>query len=116
MKLYVHPRCTTCKKALDFLNERKLDYTIIDITQQPPSPAELSEMLGYLGGDVRKLFNTSGQQYRALGLKDKLSHMGDEEALQLLAGNGMLVKRPFVLTDNNGLVGFRLPAWQAVFS
>lgn len=69
-------------------------------------------MLAYVGGNIRKLFNTSGMQYRELKLKDKLPNMSDDEAIELLVGNGMLVKRPFLLTDDNGMVGFKEEAWR----
>ena len=69
-------------------------------------------MLGYMDGNVRKLFNTSGLQYRELKLKDKLPHMSDEDAIGLLATNGMLVKRPFLLTGNGGTVGFKEEVWR----
>ena len=116
MKLYIHPRCSTCKKALKFLDEKNLNYTTVDITEHPPSKQELKKMLHHLNGNIRKLFNTSGQLYRELGLKDKLSSMNEEQALLLLTENGMLVKRPFLLTDDVGLVGFRLQAWQEALS
>lgn len=116
MKLYIHPRCSTCKKAIQFLDDKNLNYTTVDITEHPPSKQELKKMLHHLDGEIRKLFNTSGQLYRELGIKDKLPSMSDEEALQLLVKNGMLVKRPFLLTDDVGLVGFRLQAWQEALS
>ncbi|MCB0359437.1 MAG: arsenate reductase family protein [Bdellovibrionales bacterium] len=112
MKLYVHPRCTTCKKALAFLEKQKISVEPIDITVTPPNKRELKQMLGAYGGDIRRLFNTSGMQYREFGLKDRLDTMSEAEALELLRQNGMLVRRPFLLLESGGLVGFREPEWK----
>lgn len=114
MKVYAHPRCTTCKKALAWLEARGIAHTVVDITATPPTRRELAAMLAAQSGDVRRLFNTSGMDYRAQGLKDKLPGMTEDEALDLLAGNGMLVRRPFVLGDGVALAGFREKAWAEV--
>ncbi len=112
MKYYYHPRCSTCQKAKAFLDAKDLEAHEIDITQKPPSKSELKSMLKYYDGEVRRLFNTSGMQYRELGLKDKLNSMTDKQALELLSKNGMLVKRPFLLFEGGGLVGFKQPEWK----
>ena len=115
MKLYHYPKCSTCRKAIKFLNHNGLEYQAVDISQQAPTKSELAAMLRGYGGEVRKLFNTSGLLYREMKLKDKLAHMSDQEAIALLAANGMLVKRPFLLGDEgDGLVGFREAEWQAL--
>lgn len=111
-KVYFHPRCTTCKKAAAFLDANDIRCSRVDITEQPPSRKELEQMLGYLDGNLRKLFNTSGMQYRDLKIKERLPEMSEHEALALLAENGMLVKRPFLLHDKGGLVGFREAQWR----
>ena len=86
----------------------------MDISQSPPSAAELKQMLASYEGDRRKLFNTSGMQYRELQLKDKLPQMSDAEAIELLSANGMLIKRPFLLDGSGqGLVGFKEDLWEA---
>lgn len=82
--------------------------------EQPPFPAELRRMLALQGGEVRRLFNTSGLEYRAQNLATKLPAIGEEDSLALLAGNGRLVKRPFVLGADFGLVGFDAARWSAV--
>jgi len=115
VKIYEYPRCSTCKNALKFLDKKKIEYKKIDITSQPPTPAELKKMLGFYDGEIRKLFNTSGQDYRALGLKDKIKDISEKEALSLLSKNGKLVKRPFVLTKKRGLVGFKEEEWKKFF-
>ena len=111
MKFYTHPRCTTCKKAEAFLKAHDIDYKVIDITEKTPSTAELKKMLSEIG-EIRKLFNTSGQRYRELALKDKIPSMTNEEALKLLASDGMLIKRPFLIGDGVAFVGFREPQWE----
>lgn len=107
MKIYTYAGCSTCKKALKWLDAHGISYENLPIRERPPTQKELKTMLGYLGGDRQRLFNTSGQDYRALGLKDTLPSMSDAEAMKILAGNGNLVKRPFLLGDGFGLVGFK---------
>lgn len=113
MKLYQYPKCSTCRKATKFLHEQGIDFKSIDITEKPPAKTELKAMLASYEGDIRKLFNTSGVQYRELKMKDKLPTMKAKEAIDLLASNGKLIKRPFLLnTDKQGIVGFKEEAWQ----
>ena len=112
MKIYQYPKCSTCRKAVKFLKENAIEFEEINIVEMPPTIVELKRMLLVLG-DRKKLFNTSGLQYRELELKDKLPEMSDEEAVALLAGNGMLIKRPFLLGDNVALVGFKESLWKA---
>lgn len=111
MKIYIYSKCSTCKNAIEFLNKNKINYKSIDISQTPPSLKELQAMLKFQGGELRKLFNTSGMQYRELGIAQELPQMPEKQALELLAENGMLVKRPFLLGDNVGLVGFKKDQW-----
>ena len=112
MKLYTYSGCETCRKAVKWLRSRGLDIPEIPIREQAPTVAELKRMLGHLGGERRRLFNTSGQDYRALGLKERLPKMTDAEAIHLLAGNGNLVKRPFFLTETSGTTGFSEAEWE----
>ena len=112
MKFYQYPKCSTCRKAAKFLKENNIDFTTIDITEIPPSKAELKAMLGSYDGEMRKLFNISGVQYRELKMKDKLPNMSKSQAIELLSGNGKLIKRPFLLNGNGqGIVGFKEDAW-----
>lgn len=115
MKLYGYKGCGTCKKANRWLAEHGIELEETPIRDSPPTLAELKRMLGYLDGDVKKLFNTSGQDYRALGLAEKLPKLSEAEALALLAKNGNLVKRPFLLTSRAGTVGFKPEVWAAIF-
>lgn len=112
MKLYQYPKCSTCRKAVTFLKEQGLSFDSIDITLQPPSKDELQLMLNSYEGDIRKLFNTSGVQYRELKIKDKISAMQAEEAIELLSGNGKLIKRPFLIKGNSGIVAFKEELWR----
>ena len=88
---------------------------VVPIRAQPPSKAELERMLRHLGGDLRRLFNTSGQDYKQFKLKDKFSAMTEAAALDLLSKNGNLVKRPFLLTADSGTVGFQEEEWRKLF-
>ena len=110
MKIYQYPKCSTCRKAVKFLKQNAVEFEEVNIVETPPTIAELQQMLLSLD-DKKKLFNTSGLQYRELKLKNKLPEMKDEEALALLASNGMLIKRPFLLGKNIALVGFNEAIW-----
>ena len=112
MKVYIYKNCSTCKNALRFLEKNHLKAEIVEITQTPPTLAELQQMLALQSGQLRKLFNTSGQLYRELQLSEKLEGMPLELALKLLNQNGMLVKRPFLLGKGIGLLGFNEKEWQ----
>lgn len=114
MKLYTYAKCDTCRKAVKWLRERGVTCEEIPIREQPPTVAELRIMLVARGGEVRRLFNTSGMDYRTLGIKDKLPSMTVEEALELLASNGNLIKRPFLLTGSTGATGFKETEWCAL--
>lgn len=110
--VYEYEKCSTCRDALKFLASRSCDVERRPIVDRPPSRAELKKMLGYLGGDLKRLFNTSGQVYRELKLGEKLPKMTESEALELLASDGKLIKRPFVLGEGFGVVGFREEEWK----
>ncbi len=111
LKAYTYAKCDTCRKAVKFLHSHKLSFTEVPIRETPPSLSKLKAALKANGGQIRKLFNTSGLDYKALGLSAKLPTMSEAEALSLLASNGNLVKRPFVLTGTTALVGFNESEW-----
>lgn len=115
LKVYHYSNCGTCRKALKWLDARGILYTDIDITEKPPTKAELKKMLEHYDGDLRLLFNTSGLAYREQKIKDRLPALNPSEAIDLLAGNGRLVKHPFVLTPKAGLVGFKEDEWKSAF-
>jgi arsenate reductase len=111
LKVYTLSNCDTCRKAVKWLRAKDIAFEERAIRETPPSPAELRKALAALGGERRKLFNTSGQEYRAQKLGEKLPELSDAAALALLAGNGSLVKRPFLIGDGVALVGFDETAW-----
>lgn len=111
MIIYIYEKCSTCKAALRFLKERNVKFTQKDISTTPPSLKELRQMLHYQNGDLKKLFNTSGLLYKEMNLKEKLPDISLDEALDLLNKHGMLVKRPFLLGNDFGLLGFKEPEW-----
>ena len=106
-----YPKCSTCRKAEKYLQEHNIEYTKRDIKTDNPTADELRAWQKNSGLPLKKFFNTSGLQYKALGLKDKLPQLNEEEQLQLLAADGMLVKRPLLLTEDNVLVGFKETEW-----
>jgi arsenate reductase len=114
IKIYEYKGCETCRKALKWLDARGLKYERAPIRETPPTKAELEAMLGYYKGELRRLFNTSGGDYKQLGLSEKLPSMTRAQALELLSKNGNLVKRPFLLTGKAGLVGFKEDEWAAL--
>lgn len=112
LRLYTLSTCDSCRKAVAFLRARGVTFTEIPIRATPPSPAELRLALTS-GTPLRKLFNTSGREYRALGVGEKLDALSEVEALALLAGNGNLVKRPFAVLPAAAWAGFQEEAWTA---
>jgi arsenate reductase len=114
-RIYTYKNCGTCRKAVKYLVAKGVDFNEIPIRDTPPGKPELKKMLKLYDGQLRRLFNTSGGDYKALNLKDKLPSLSVDEAIDLLAANGNLVKRPFALIAGSGLVGFKEPEWDAVF-
>lgn len=110
-----YTRCSTCAKARTWLNEHHVSYTERDIKSDNPTAEELESWWRRSGLPLRRFFNTSGQLYRSLSLKNRLPKMNDKEMLDLLATNGMLVKRPIVVSANKVLVGFSSEAWETTF-
>lgn len=111
MLFVCYPKCTTCQRAKKWLAEQGKECTLRDMKEDNPTVEELRAWHQASGLPLKKFFNTSGLQYKALGLKDKLPSMSEEEQLQLLASDGMLVKRPILVGDGFVLVGFREGEW-----
>ena len=111
MLVLCYPKCSTCKKALAWLEEKGISVQVRDIKKQRPTAEELSQWLRLSGLPLKRFFNTIGLQYKALGLKDRLPGMSQEEQLELLATDGMLVKRPLLVGEGFVLVGFRETEW-----
>ncbi len=115
LKVYTYKNCGTCRRALKWLDEQGVAYTEIPIRERPATKSELNRMLRCQHGNIRKLFNTSGADYKALNLKDKLPELSEKTAIGLLNGNGNLVKRPFVLSGTSGTTGFNESVWRELF-
>lgn len=112
--LFIHyPKCTTCKRAKKWLDEKGVEYTERHIVEDNPTAQELKTWHEKSGLPLKRFFNTSGMKYRELGLKDKLKDMSEEEQYALLSSDGMLVKRPIIVTDDGKvLVGFKEKEWE----
>lgn len=113
MKVYAYDKCGTCRKAKKFLDDNGIAYRLIPIREQPPTKGELRSALS-VAGNIRRLFNTSGGDYKSMQLKDKIGEMPPSEAIALLAANGNLVKRPFVVGKDFVLIGFDPKEWRDV--
>ena len=112
MLFLCYPKCSTCQKAKAWLDQRGISYDLRDIKLNNPTAEELTAWYQKSGLPLKKFFNTSGLQYKALGLKDKLPEMSEAEQLALLATDGMLVKRPLLVGENFVLTGFRPAEWE----
>ena len=111
MKIYCYSRCTTCRKALKWLDDHSVKYELIDIKENHPDKETLREYYARSGMPLKRFLNTSGIPYREMGLSRKLPEMSEEEQLALLATNGMLVKRPLLVGDDFVLTGFKENEW-----
>lgn len=116
MDFIEHPGCSTCKKAKRWLEDHQISFNDYDIRKDTPSKAQILQWLSQDHFQSKQLFNTSGQKYRALGLKDKLATMDEEERASILSSDGMLIKRPLIVEDGQLIaVGFKEANYQAIF-
>ena len=109
-----YPKCSTCKKAKKWLESHNIEFIDRHIVENNPKEEELKEWIQKSGKELKKWFNTSGMKYKELSLKEKLPNMSDEEKIKILASDGMLVKRPIVISDKGILVGFKEDEWQEI--
>ena len=109
--VYHYPKCSTCRKALKWLDENEISYSPVHIVENTPDSVIIKNLIEKSGLPVRKFFNTSGMRYRELGLKDRLDSMTLDEASNLLSGDGMLIKRPLLSSGGKVLVGFNEELW-----
>ncbi|TAA71918.1 arsenate reductase family protein [Planococcus salinarum] len=116
MNFYWYPKCSTCQKAKKWLNANEVEFKEIHIVDNPPAKDELKAMVNASGIDLKKFFNTSGQRYRELQLKDKLAEMSEDEKLELLSSNGMLIKRPLAWDGAEATVGFKEETYKNTWS
>lgn len=115
LTFYQYPKCGTCRKAKKWFDDHKIAYEAIHIVEQTPSKEKLKEIFDVSGLEIRKFFNTSGIKYRELGLKDKVKMMSEDEALTLLASDGMLIKRPIVTDGKSVTLGFNEEAFEKMW-
>lgn len=112
VKVYCYSKCSTCKKALKWLEDNKIDHIVIDIKGDHPDEKTLRELHKRSGLPLKRFFNTSGQLYREMELSKKLLDMSEDEMYKILASDGMLVKRPLLVTDKTVIPGFREELWK----
>ena len=114
IKVYCYSKCTTCKKALKWLDEKGVKYELIDIKESHPDEKTLRAYYKKSGLPLKRFFNTSGQIYREMELSKKLPDMSEDEQFALLASDGMLVKRPLLVSGNTVLTGFKETEWEGI--
>lgn len=107
-----YPKCSTCKKAKKWLEENNVEFIDRNIVEKTPTVKELTEWIKENKQDIKKWFNTSGLKYKELNLKEKLSTMSDKEKIELLASDGMLIKRPLLISDKGIYIGFKEEKWK----
>lgn len=107
-----YPRCSTCQKAKKWLEKNNIQFEERNIIEDNPTKEELTKWIKQSGYEIKKFFNTSGLKYKELNIKDRLAQMSDEEKIEILATDGMLVKRPLLITDKVILVGFKEKEWE----
>ena len=115
MQFLCYPKCTTCQKAQKWLDDRGVQYDLRNIKENNPTEAELRDWYARSGLPLKRFFNTSGLQYKALNLKERLPSMNEDDQFALLASDGMLVKRPFLITDYTVIVGFKESEYVSLF-
>ncbi|BFK80137.1 arsenate reductase family protein [Clostridium baratii] len=108
-----YPKCTTCKRAKKWLEQNDVDFIDRDIKLDNPTKEELKLWLDKSGLEIKKFFNTSGVLYREQGMKDKIKTLSEDELLDILASDGMMVKRPLIIGEDKVLVGFKEPEWES---
>ena len=106
-----YPKCSTCKKAKKWLEENNIEFEDRNIIEETPTIKELTKWIKESGLDMKKWFNTSGLKYKELNLKEKLSNISDKEKIELLASDGMLIKRPVLVSDKGIFIGFNEDKW-----
>ena len=115
MVLFIeYPKCSTCKKAKKWLTDNNIDFQDRNIVEDTPTEEELTKWITESKKDIKKFFNTSGLKYKELNLKEKLPEMSDEQKIKLLSTDGMLIKRPLLVTEDAILTGFREKEWEEV--
>lgn len=115
MKIFIeYPKCSTCQKAKKWLKDNKVEIKERDIIEETPTEEELKEWIKLSKKEIKKWFNTSGLKYKELNLKEKLPNMTEEEKIKILSSNGMLIKRPILITDKGIYLGFKEEEWKEI--
>lgn len=115
MNIFIeYPKCSTCQRAKKWLESNNINFKDRNIVEETPTEEELNRWINFSGKEIKKWFNTSGLKYKELNLKDKLIDMLDEEKIKLLASNGMLIKRPLLITDKAIYIGFKEEDWEGI--
>lgn len=114
IKFYCYPTCSTCKAAKKFLDTNNIEYDVIDIKKTPPTSSEIENYHQQSDRTMKQIFNTSGNSYRALNLKDTFDNYSDQEKYDLLSKDGMLIKRPILVTQQRAFFGFKPDEWQSI--
>lgn len=115
LTFYWYPKCSTCRNAKKWLDVNDIQYNEVHIVEHPPSRTEIEQLYKNSGLELKKFFNTSGQKYRELGLKDKMKTASESDLLDLLASDGMLIKRPLLTDGENVTVGFKEDQYEQVW-
>ncbi|MGM0845816.1 MAG: arsenate reductase family protein [Bacillota bacterium] len=115
IQFYSYPKCGTCRKAKQWFEENGKEFNEIHIVENPPTKEELKKLYEKSGLPLKKFFNTSGKKYRELGLKDKVNESSEEELLEILASDGMLIKRPIAANEATVTVGFKEEAYESAW-
>ena len=109
-----YTKCSTCKRAKDWLQKNNIDFEDRHIVESTPTKEELKKWIKMSGKEIKNFFNTSGLLYRSMNLKEKLNDMTDDEKIELLSSNGMLIKRPILITENGIFIGFKEKEWKTL--
>ncbi len=112
VELIGYNKCCTCSKAAKWLRDHNIEFTARSIVDDTPNSVELAEIQAKSGQPIKKLFNTCGKAYKEMNLKDKLADMSDTEKYEILADDGMLIKRPILVLDDKALIGFKVDEWE----
>jgi len=114
MEFIWYPKCSTCQKAYKHLKEKNIDVTLRHIVEETPTQEELKQWIELYNQGIKPFFNTSGIIYRELGIKDKIKDMSIDEAVELLSSNGMLIKRPLLISDNQVIIGYKKDIYESL--
>ena len=114
MEMYWYPKCSTCQKAYKHLKQKNIDVVLFDIVEQTPSIDQLKQWIEWYGKGIKPFFNTAGKVYKEMGLKDRVNSLSIDEACELLSSNGMLIKRPLLIDNEQVIVGYKQELYETL--